>query len=185
MKRILVIAAAFAVAALPAVSSEGFYVGGAFGQTSTDIGGSAPGVSIDDSDTGYKVFGGYSFFQNFAVEAGYVDVGGTSVDFTSPTPSSITTDADGFSFEAVGVLPLGESFDVFAKAGLYMWDATASSTLGGFGTFSGSDDGTDPTYGLGFGWRVSDNGKLRFEADRYELDTIDVDTYSVGYAHSF
>jgi OOP family OmpA-OmpF porin len=193
MRRIAVFATTLALAlvATPAVLANGFYVGGAFGQTSADIDGASmqgfgSSVDVDDTDTGYKLFGGYNFMKHFSVEAGYVDVGESSIDATAGTlTSSMTAEADGFSASAVGILPIGERFNVFAKYGFYQWDAEVTASMTGLGSFSASDDGTDPTYGLGFGWNVSERSNLRFEADRYELDTLDVDTYTVGYAFSF
>lgn len=151
----------------------GLQAGGAIGQTSSEM--------------GYKLFGGYDFFRHFAVEAGYVDVGGASVETTFPIQSSATTEAKGFAVEAVGLLPLGqrERFNVFAKYGFYLWDATVTASIDGFGSMSASDDGTDPTYGLGVGWWVIERGQLRFELDRYAVDTMDVDTYLFGFAYSF
>jgi len=188
MKRTSMFAMALTLALLatPAALAGNFYVGGAIGQTSTDINGvNVSGVNVDDSDTGYKLFGGYSFFRNFAVEAGYVDVGQASIETTVPIQSSSSAEADGFALEAVGVLPLGERFELFAKYGWYMWDATVSASIQGLGTVSASDDGTDPTYGIGFGWNVTERGRLQLELERYEIDTMDVDTYLVGYAFSF
>jgi len=188
MSRISMFATVLAVAlfAAPAALAGSFYVGGAVGQSSADVQDpGVAGVDVDDSDTGFKVFGGYSFMRHFAVEGGYVDVGETSVETTIPVPTSISAQADGFTVEAVGILPIGQRFDVFAKYGFFLWDSEATVSQQGFGSVSGSDDGNDPTYGLGFGWNISERGRLRFEAERYEVDNLDVDTYLVGYAFSF
>jgi OOP family OmpA-OmpF porin len=177
---------ALALFAAPAALAGNFYVGGAVGQTSTDIDDPGiDGIDVDDSDTGFKVFGGYSFMKHFAVEGGYVDVGETSIETTVPFQSEVSAEADGFTVGAVGILPIGQKFDLFAKAGFFMWDSEATVSMQGFGTESASDDGSDPTYGLGFGWNLSERSRLRFEADRYEVEDLDIDTYLVGYAFSF
>lgn len=188
MSRISMFAAVLALAlfAAPAALAGSFYVGGAVGQSTTDIDdGGASGIDIDDTDTGFKVFGGYSFMKHFAVEGGYVDVGETTVETTVPFQSEVSAEANGFLVEAVGILPIGERFNVFAKYGFFMWDSEATFSQPGSPSVSGSDDGNDPTYGLGFGWNLSERSRLRFEADRYEVEDLDVDTYLVGYAFSF
>src|SRR5205085_1339549 len=78
-----------AIASNPAVADDdsGWYVGVNIGQSSAEIdeerisdsllgaGLSVSSFSKDDSDTGYKLFGGYQFNENFALEGGYFDLG--------------------------------------------------------------------------------------------------------------
>lgn len=71
MKKVLLAAAL--VAACGAASAQG-YAGAVAGlaKFNSDC---APGVSCDDSDTGYKVFGGYQLNPNVSIELGYTDFG--------------------------------------------------------------------------------------------------------------
>ena len=184
-----------AVAALllltASAANASFYVGGALGQTSSDAESlgfgdpSASGASVDESDTGFKVFGGYNFMKFFSVEAAYVDVTGPGVEVAGSEPMSMTSSADGFAFEAVGVMPVGMKFQLFAEYGLFLWDGQADFSSQSLGSFSASDDGTDPTFGVGFGWNVIPKGQLRFEAERYAVDEMDLDMYSAGFAYRF
>jgi len=169
--------------AAPSAHATGFYVGGSLGQTSSDIGDvDTSTVSVDDTDTGFKVFGGYNFMKFFSVEGGYVDVAGPSVDMSTDT---ISTEANGFAVEAMGVMPLGLKFQVFAEYGFFLWDLEVSSQSFG----SASEDGTDPTYGLGFAWNVIPKAQIRVEAERYSVDvtgaSMDMDMYSAGFAYRF
>ena len=181
-----VVALALLVIGAPAANAGGWYVGGSVGQTSADIDGSVnpgPGISVDDSDTGFKVLGGYNIMKFLAVEAAFVDVGQVSVDGTvQGIGSSVTAEADGFAVEALGIFPFANKFEVFAKAGLYLWDGDVAIS----GLPSVGDDGTDPTFGLGFGWNAFSRGQVRVEAERYTLDFVgDVDMYSVGFNYRF
>src|SRR3954471_8968815 len=53
---------------------SGWLVGGSIGQSKNNL--SCPaGSSCDDSDTAFRVFGGYNFNKNFGAELGYADLG--------------------------------------------------------------------------------------------------------------
>jgi len=172
-----------------AVNATGFYVGGSLGQTNSDASSlgvdSSSGVSVDESDTGFKVFGGYNFMKFFQVEAAYVDVSGPGAEMTVPEPVSMSTEANGFAVQAMGVLPLGLKFQLFADYGFFMWDGEARVSSASLGSFSASNDGTDPKFGVGFGWNVIPKGQVRVEAERYALEDLDLDMYSAGFAYRF
>jgi OOP family OmpA-OmpF porin len=175
------------------VANAGFYVGGSLGQTSSDSGSlseiSGPGVSVDDSDTGFKVFGGYNVMKYFSVEAAYVDVTGPGFEMTGSEPVTMTTSADGFAVEAVGVMPVGAKMQFFAELGFFLWDGSAEISSPSFSASGDSGDGTDPTYGVGFGWNVIPKGQIRVEAERYAIgladQDMDLDMYSAGFAYRF
>jgi len=172
-----------------AANATGFYVGGSLGQTNSDASSigieSSTNVSVDESDSGFKVFGGYNFMKFFQVEAAYVDVSGPGAEITSPVSASVSTSANGFAFQAMGVLPLGLKFQLFADYGLFMWDGDMTVSSASFGSGSASTDGTDPKYGVGFGWNVIPKGQIRVEAERYTLEDLDLDMYSAGFAYRF
>ena len=178
--------ALLSLAVTPVLAGE-FYVGGALGQASTDVpeANNSPGVTVDDSSTGYKVFGGYNVVKYFSVEGAYVDGASVSMN-AAPFTSSMET--SGFAFRAMGVLPLREKLSLFADLGMYMWngDATVSD---GNSTASGSTDGTDPVFGVGMGWQVMPQGNVRVEIERYEasVEGVDMNTdlISVGFAYRF
>ena len=179
--------ALLSLAVTPVLAGE-FYVGGSLGQASMDVpdtGGS--GLNVDDSATGYKVFGGYNVAKYFSVEGAYVDGASVSMEDTT-TPMTMSFETSGFAFRAMGVLPVREKFHVFADLGMYLWDGDATVN-DGTTSASGSTDGTDPVYGIGMGWQVLPKGNLRAEYERYtasaEGTDIDTDMFSVGFAYIF
>ncbi len=182
-----VVGLALLVIGTSATNAGGWYVGGSLGQTSADLGGSLnPGVgTVDDSDTGFKVMGGYNIMKFLSVEAAFVDVGQVSIQEDVPVPDSLTAEANGFAVEALGIFPFANKFEVFAKVGLYRWDGDIKSSSSGGPTTSTGDDGTDPTFGVGFGWNAFNRGQVRVEAERYSLENLDVDMYSAGFAFRF
>ena len=67
------IAAVLAIASIGAAHAEGLYVGGSLGKP--DFKNSVNGISGDGSGVGGKIFGGYQFTPNVAVEGGLFNLG--------------------------------------------------------------------------------------------------------------
>ncbi|GGK07785.1 outer membrane beta-barrel protein [Luteimonas terricola] len=166
-----VLALALGAFAFGAQAAEpiGFYAGAGVGQSMVDEG------ALDDEDTGYQVFGGYQFHPNWGVEVAYTDFG--EVDAAGGLAS---LEADTVSAVMVGTLPFTDRFSGYAKAGFHSWDADARA-----GGLRASDDGTDPTYGLGLQYRFTDNVALRGEYSRFEMDDVDVDLAQVQVRFDF
>jgi OOP family OmpA-OmpF porin len=155
----------FAVITTPALAKDtGAYAGGSIGLTSIDICSELNALgatSCDDEDTGLKVFGGYKFNRNLAVEGGYVDFGEISA---SAGTSTVRVSSDALFAAAVGILPVSGQFSVFGKVGLFMWDLTGTGT--GIGTIS--DDGTDVFIGLGLNFDITQQFAVRAEWESYD-----------------
>lgn len=161
------------------VSAEG-YIGASAGITSVDVCDDLSGLGVtscDDEDTGLKIFGGYKFNPNFAVEGLWADLGEVSATGAGGTASVAV---DGFGVAAVGMIPLNPQFSIFGKIGAFMWDAS------GGGAASGTDDdGTDIMFGAGVGWNFTPKFGLRAEWERFDIDGDDVDFLSVGLQFNF
>src|SRR3954469_13887335 len=94
---------------------RGWYAGASAGQSRADvdsnglvvIGATASNVSVEDTDTAYKVYGGYRFGRHLAVEAGYADLGSFSATrhVTSPGIGTVKaeTSVSGIFGQAVGI----------------------------------------------------------------------------------
>lgn len=155
------------------------YIGAGAGMTTIDFCDefAAPGVSCDDGDTGLKIFGGYKFSPNLAVEGAWVDLGDVTL---SSGIGSASVGTDGLEVAAVGIWPINPKWNVFGKLGLYMWDASVST---GFGSVS--EDGTDLMFGFGGTWNFAERISLRAEWERFDLDGEDADFLSVGVQFNF
>jgi len=162
-----------AVAGIACLSFTGAFasafVGAAAGQSSTEF---DPGVgeSFSGSDTSFKVLGGYRVMKFFAVEADYRNLGSQT---DTVFGEEIAIDTKSLDLFAVGVIPIGSSFEVFGKAGYSMWDAEMSLTTGE----SGSDDGNDLAYGLGAAYTF---GKFAVRLEYEQFDIADVDNVSMA-----
>ena len=84
------------------------------------VGLNSTSIIDDDRATAFKIFGGYKFNKNFALEAGYFDLG--KFGFAATTMPAGTLNGQiklrGLNFDAVGILPLAEKFSAFGRVGL-------------------------------------------------------------------
>ena len=179
--------AALALTAAMAAQADvqpGFYMGAGIGSTKIDDDGfDDAGINFDDSDTGFKVFGGYSFNQNFAIEATYFDLGEASGSFG--VGDNFDVGISGFGVSAVGVLPLSDTFSLFGKLGFASYDLEAHATVSGFGSGSDSSSESDLTYGVGAALSVGPQWELRAEYEAINVDDGDANMISVGAMYHF
>ncbi|WP_162899994.1 outer membrane beta-barrel protein [Halomonas sp. JS92-SW72] len=199
MKRLIATAALTTLVAAPAfaqsypgVPDEGFYLGTAIGQSkfkNSDFRGT---VNTDRKDTAFKLFAGYQFNPNFAVEASYVDFGDfTITDVYNNAPDNFKYSVDGFGFALIGRLPIDAGFSVFGKLGMIAWDGDLKNdyTEGGQRVSASVGlDGTDPFYGIGAEYVVN-QVMMRLEFERYDMsdqgEDLDVDLISASIGYRF
>lgn len=164
----------------------GFYIGGALGQAKHKQGceGLPAGVSCDNSDVGWKVFGGFQFNRNFAAELAYTDLGETKA---SDAVDSATVRPKAWEVVAVGMYPFPEGFTLYGKLGMYRGETKVNSTFG----FSETDSNNDVTFGIGGRYDFNRNLAVRVEWQRYtdvggdDIGTSDIDLVSVGVIWRF
>jgi OOP family OmpA-OmpF porin len=194
-----------------AASDDSFwYVGGNLGKSRTKIdddkilsslqaSGLPSTISDTDRDTAFKLFGGYKFNKNFAVEGGYFDLGQFSYTATTTPPALAGTlngkaKFSGLNIDAVGFLPFTEKFSAFARLGLNYTQAKDSfSSTGAVATPSNpspSKDSANYKFGLGVQYDFTESLGMRVEAERYRIDDAignkgDVDMYSLGLVYRF
>ena len=153
------------------VQAEG-YVGASVGQADIE----------DVDDTSIKLFGGYRSGA-FGFEAAYHDLGKQSE--TDQFLGTASIEVTGIELSAAGFLAASNSFDLFGKIGLFIWDADLSLT----GFPSVSDDGNDLMFGFGAQFKPSQKFSIRAEYQITEigLDGVDLDTdiLSIGAALHF
>lgn len=180
---------AFSVPAI-AQSDVGWYVGGAYGMTK--IGVDMAGVSNpvkDESDTGFKIYGGFQFNKYLGAEVGYADGGkatfsGSGIPALGIGPFSGDVKATAFTFAAVGTLPLNESFALTGKLGLAAWDSKASANVAGL-SGSISDSGTDLLYGVGARYNLNKNWGVTLEYEVVDVSDGSFNMTSLGLRYKF
>jgi len=185
--------AATVFASSVSAQQQGFYLGGAYVQTKHNACGDVRSVfamfagssvsSCDDTDTGFKVFGGYQVNRNFAVELTYIDWGNISgAGRLVGIPVSISGDVTSFGIAAVGILPLNERFSLFGKAGLLSSKATATISGGGI---TSSDDSSDSELHVGAGamFNLNERWAIRGEWERATDNKLEL--LSIGVQFRF
>lgn len=155
--------------------------------------------TMDDSDTGFGLGGGYQINRNFAFEFAYIDLGSLDYRATAAVTDGVDqVDADvalensaaGPVVSVLGILPIGEQFSVFGRAGLSLMNAKGRARIAVDGesqSASQSEQKTDPMFGIGVEYNLSRNFAVRLGWDRY-LDVgtedvagdVDADLYYLG-----
>lgn len=160
----LAMAAAPAALAQKGKTASPWYVGLHFGQSDID--------AVDETDTAFRILGGYQFHPNLAAELAYTDFGSVSVGGTSIKGNAI-------ELVAVGSWPVADRFSIYGKLGFNQ------------GEFEGggvSDDSIELTYGVGVRWDFMPNLGARLEWQEYPDvgdGASDVTVMSIGVVYKF
>lgn len=160
--------------------------------------------SLDDSDTGFGLAGGFQVNEHFAAELAYVDLGdlsyvasGTFTDGVSDLASEfdLSQTASGPVFSVLGILPIGERFSVFGRVGLALMNVEADLRVtidGEAATDSVSTQRSNGVYGIGGEFSFNERFAVRLEWDRYAdvgsedlTGDVDIDFISLGLRYNF
>lgn len=169
MKKIVLAILMSVFVAAPAVAADtGFYVGIKAGTAKKKV------TTVSESSSAWGLFGGYKINQNFAVEAGYTDLGDVSglLEFTA------------LDVSAVGIFPISEPFSLYGKLGM-------ASTKEELSLLSLSETRTALTFGVGGQFDLNPNIGIRLGFDRHKFGdgTVfaegDSDMWSVAGVFSF
>lgn len=181
-----------------------WYIGGNIGQSKAKIDddrirAQLPGsvsISDDRTDPGYKLFGGYQFNKNFALEAGYFKLG--KFGYTATTLPAGTLDGNikvqGVNIDLVGMFPLADKFSVFGRLGLQYAQSKDEFTSSGVVPVptnpNPSHSSGNYKFGAGVQYDFNPSLGMRVEGERYRIDDAvgnkgDIDLISVGLVYRF
>lgn len=157
----------------------GFFVGAALGQARlTDWCDPVAGATIsacEDTDTGWKLVGGYRFSRYLAVEATYIDWGKVS---GTANGISATAEQTSMGVGVVGSLPINPQFSIFGSAGFLTTEQEIRRPGASF-----TRDDTEFHYGLGVKYAFTANWAARAEWER--TDQLKVEMLSIGAEFRF
>ncbi|MBC8026279.1 MAG: outer membrane beta-barrel protein [Steroidobacteraceae bacterium] len=164
-------------------------------------------TSVEDTDIGYTAAFGFRFNRYLAAELGLAQYGETSsiargeLDLGPdtgfvPASAKFSFAVGGPLFSVIGILPLGDKFELYGRAGLLF----ASTELGlalrvdgqNAGTGSAKGDSTEVVYGAGLAWHINQIYSIRLEQQRMtevgqenRSGTEDVDYTALGFIVRF
>ncbi|MFA6188209.1 MAG: outer membrane beta-barrel protein [Sulfuricurvum sp.] len=180
---------------------SGWYMGGNIGISAANIDKDKitqnltnPSYTDDESDLGYKLFGGYQFNKYFALEGGYFNLGMFDYALSTGTGTAAgNIKIMGVNLDAVAILPVTENFSVFGRAGAnYARAKDSFSTTGSISITDTNPKKSDLNYkfGVGLQYAITDAVGIRLEAERYRINDAvgnmgDIDLFSVGLTYRF
>jgi OOP family OmpA-OmpF porin len=189
---------------MPTLVNAQWYLGVELGETDTelDIGPDfPPSFESTDDDTAWKLFAGFKFNPNFAIEAGYGDLGEYEWKDNS-ADEKINMQFTAFYATFVGWVPVGDSVKLFGRLGYAYWSADLDYKESGFSS-SGDNDDFDPVVGLGFEYQPAKQIGVRFEWEQFqnvgdetsttlgpgsakiELNGQDINVVGIGFTYLF
>ena len=171
-----------------AADEKGWYLGAGLGQSKVSInegainaaaiaaGFTAASTTSDEKGDAWKLFGGYQFTKNWAVEFAYMDAGKFSADTTATGPAGrfkLEWAGKGWSLAGVGTAMVSDNFGVFGKLGAFSWDldykcSAVSGAAVCVAPTNRSASGTDLTYGVGLKYNLTKQTSLRVEWEQFK-----------------
>lgn len=152
--------------------ANGPYAGASIG--TPDFKDNINGFGGNGDDLSAKVFGGYQFTPNLAVEGGYAALG------KSKQPDGSDVRAQALFADGVGTVPIVGNLSAIGRLGLAeVWANTPA----------GDDHGVALHGGAGLQYAFTQNVAVRGEWERYHADVFegkpDIDQYTVGLRVGF
>lgn len=153
----------------------------------------------DEEGAAWSVTAGYRINRYLAVEAGYVNLGTLSSTHTIGLPAIIgggtlnfsrELETDGPTLTAFGMLPLSDSWQLYARVGMLFADSDLKTAVDGGSAVASSFDSDATTLGAGaqYDWGGHWSARLEFQrtkdlgGDDVASDA-DVDSISLGFLY--
>jgi OOP family OmpA-OmpF porin len=162
------------------VQADGPYIGASIGNASLDD--DFDGLNIDTDTTAFRIVAGWRFNDYFALEGGYHDFGDfeQTIDVLGTQVTAVLS-ANGFTFGAVGTIPLSERFALMGRAGMFFWNGNAEINA----VSQASPEDNNPYFGAGLRFDLSQKLQLTGDWTRYDLEDTDSGVLSIGLQYQF
>ncbi len=129
--------------------------------------------SSELQDTSYKVFGGYQFNRNIALEAGYFNLG--KFTYLTSLPGGTMNgryDIEGVNLDLVGTMPLSTRWSALARLGVQYTntrDAFSGPGLPATAPVDNSQRANGGKVGVGLQYEMTPSVFVRAEAERHRV----------------
>jgi OOP family OmpA-OmpF porin len=193
---VLCAAAASVSAFAAAQTADGWYLGTSVGRSNVKI--TDENASADDkrqgTGTGFKLYGGYQFNDYFALEGQYIRL--ATAKYHTIHSGGYQLDESykisGLALDAVGILPISDSFSLLGKLGVMQMQIQSDWQFGSESPGSGKDSRTTPLIGIGAEYKLTPALALRAEYEYYgklhsddNTFKISTDMLSIGMRYTF
>ncbi|WP_338415065.1 OmpA family protein [uncultured Sphaerotilus sp.] len=132
-------------------------------------------VTSDETDTAYRIFGGYQFTRNIGLEAGYFDLGKFGLNATTVPAGNLIGEIknQGAHLDLVGTLPVTDRLSALARIGAHY--SKSRGNFRGTGAVTPlnpipSTRETNVKLGVGLQYAVNSAFLVRGEIDRYQVN---------------
>lgn len=176
-----------------AQDSRGGYMGASIGEAyyRHTCKGAPAGITCNNDDTAWRVFGGYQFKPSSAIELGLHTLGSIAAQGTGPGTVTQTAEVRAVDLVYVGSWAMTNRLALITKLGFYFGKLQVDANPAGItrGWESRSTNGI--TYGLGIGYELTDHADFRLEWQRFghfatgSAPELDVHLFSLGAVYRF
>ncbi|EPJ48064.1 MAG: hypothetical protein OFPII_08070 [Osedax symbiont Rs1] len=187
MRKVILAVSLSSVLLVTQSNAGDLYLGTSLGKSNFSLSGSekaefaSDGVSITDkSATSYKLYTGYRFNPNFALEFSYANLGELKMNAGSIHGK---TEANSVGVSALGIIPIYENLEFFGKLGVHRWDTKTKVLFDDF-TETTSESGTNVHYGIGASY-ILNQIALRVEIERFKVDKANSTLVTTGISYRF
>ena len=165
---------------------SGWYGGAGAGEAQVDMDtsqlaralqGSGYGISsnaVDDKSFAGKLYGGFQFNENFALEGSYFDLSDPHFRATLQPAAMLRGEVKirGLGLDLVGTVPLNASWSAFARAGINnaRLEQNFTHSIAGTGLADQTERGTHEKVGAGLQYAINEAFFVRGEVEYYRLD---------------
>lgn len=152
-------------------------------------------LAVDQTGNAYKAYLGFPISPNWAVEAGYFNLGRFGFDAATTPAGTVngTAKVQGLNLDLVGTLPITDRWSLLGRVGAAYAETKGSIDGTGAGAVAASSTNKrDTHYKFGFGTQYAFTPALtvRLEGERYQVNDLVaqkafVDLISVGLVYRF
>ena len=180
-------------AAAWAQDSRGGYMGASIGEAyyRHTCDGAPAGITCNNDDTAWRVFGGYQFKPSFAIELGLHTLGSVAAQGTGPAMVTQRAEVRAVDLVYVGSWAMSNRLALITKLGFYFGKLQVDANPAGITRGWESRSTNDITYGLGIGYELTDHAEFRLEWQRFghfatgSAAELDIHLFSLGAVYRF
>ena len=166
--------------------AEGFYLGGSAGFGDATLRSDDQFEDPDDALFAVKGIGGYRVNEFFAVEGSIIGATNDEYDYGFDGEADVSFGALTGSF--LGIVPVTETFELYAKVGGYVGESEVDDDFFFFGTNNRDEDESGLVWGAGAFFNFGSRKQFTIRVDYEDFDTDALDDFwavSGGFQYNF